>query len=96
MNTRVPSDSGPPEFWAIVNTLGQSVLLETLKMAAYYISHSNGNTRRHDFTVHMSEASSCYAYVQGTGLQILINRFSLAYDADQIRESFNYYIRRSA
>ena len=96
MNTRVPLDSSP-EWWAIVNTLGQSALIETLRMAAYYVTHSNGiQTKSHMFTIEIKEARSCYFYIQGTGLNMLLEKFNLDYDPDRIRESFNYCVRKSA
>lgn len=96
MTIRVPLDSGQPEFWAIVNTLGQSVLLETLKMAAYYVTHSNSAPKSRRLFVEITEARSCYASVQGSGLNIIIKKFGLDYDPDHLRENFNYYLRRSA
>ena len=96
MNTRVPLDSNQPEFWAMINNLGKAALIETLRSAAFYVTHSNCSTRSHTFKVDFIEAEACYLYVQGTGLSILINKFNLEYDPEEMKNSFNYCIRRSA
>ena len=84
---------------AIVNTVGHAVLVETLKMAVYYLSHSNGLSHTGDygrnFKTEMNEARSCYLFVQGTGLEITINDFDLNYNPDRIRSMFNYLVRHS-
>lgn len=92
-----PLDSQINDHFAVVNSLGRTVLIETIKMAAFYVSHSGsyaGNSRM--LNMHIKEGRSCYLFVQGTGLQILINRFGLAYDADKIQDTFNYCVRKSA
>ena len=92
-----PLDSQINDHFAIVNSIGNAVLIETIKMAAYYVNHS-GNYSGHSFTFisNMKEAKTCYAFVQGTGLQLLIDRFGLAYHADKIQDTFNYCVRKSA
>lgn len=80
----------------MVNTIGHAVLIENIKMAAYYLNHSNGLSvmTKNDKT-YMNEAKSCYMFVQGTGLDITINEFDLSYSAHNIRRIFNYCIRHS-
>lgn len=81
-------------FIALASTIGHSVLIETLKMAAYFATHSNHSLRNvANFNGRMKEASYCFAFVQGTGLELIINRFGLAYNPDAIRDGFNYYVR---
>lgn len=87
-------DSQIKDHFAVVNSMGQAVLVETLKAAAYYVTHSNG-TKSHA-GIQFKEAMSCYAFVQGTGLHIIINQFGLDYDAEKIQETFNYCVRKSA
>ena len=91
---KVPLDLQINNHFAVVNSMGQAVLVETLKAAAYYVTHSNG-TRSHA-GIQFKEAMSCYAFVQGTGLNIIINRFGLAYNAEKIQDAFNYCVRKSA
>ena len=91
------SDSQISEHYAIVNTLGHAVLVETLRSAAYYVVHSNGSgSKNWHKTTKIKEAAACYAFVQGSSLQILINRFGFDYNADFIRTTFNYCVRHSA
>lgn len=87
------SDSSLSNHFAVVTSLGQAVLVETLKAAAYYVTHSNQT--RSKAGIQYREAISCYMFVQGTGLQVLINKFGLDYDAENIQSTFNYCVRKS-
>lgn len=81
----------------MTNTIGESILVETLKSAAYFVSKS-GNVQSIKHPVLMGkyhESRSCYYFVQGTGLDVLIQRFHLAYDAENLRSTFNYCLRHS-
>lgn len=82
-------------YLAQVNTLGHAVLIETIKMAVYYVHHSSINSVSKNFKTDLREAKSCYLYVQGTGLDITINKFGMDYDADRIKGLFNYLVRTS-
>ena len=97
MNTEEPFGS-ENSFYALASTMGNSVLVETIKMAAYYVGHSNGTHFRSRVWNQqtMKEAKGCYIFIQGTGLQGLIDRFGLAYDAENIVSNFNYCVRHSA
>lgn len=81
----------------LTNTLGESVLVETLKSAAYFVMHSaNFQTKRYETKNNFLEARYCYFFVtQGTGLERLIQRFHLGYDPDALRSNFQYYLRHS-
>lgn len=93
----VPLNSQINNHFAVVNSLGRTVLIETIRMAAFYVSHS-GSYQGHNrtFISQIKEGRSCYAFVQGSGLQVLIDRFGLAYHADKIQDTFNYCVRKSA
>ena len=94
MRTTEPLASN--NYIATINTLGHAVLIETLKMAAYYLSHSNGLEHRGiNFKATIKEAKSCYVFVQGTGLDVTLNTFGLNYNAGRIKELFNYMARQS-
>jgi len=90
-------DSQVNEHFAVVNSLGRTVIIETVRSAAFYITHSD-NTKKHgkNFNTELKEAQSCFMFIQGSGLQVLINRFGLAYNADHLRDTFNYCVRKSA
>lgn len=91
------SESRLNEHFAVVNSLGNTVIIETFKAAAFYISHSSGvEGHSRSFLMQFREAQECFIFIQGTGLDILINRFGLAYNPDNLRDTFNYCVRRSA
>lgn len=82
----------------LMNTLGESILVETLKSAAFYITRSGGlaSSKRRETKAFLKEAGYCYIFVQSTGLDLLIQRYRLDYNPEEIRSSFNYYVRHSS
>ena len=95
MNTEGLLDS-ERSFIAIANTMGHSVLIETLREAFYYVNHSNGTGFKCRPTqIRFNESKACYFFVQGTGLQTIIDRFGMLYDGENIRDRFNYLVRHS-
>jgi len=93
VSTEEPSLSN--NFIALINTMGHAILIETIKMAAYYVHHSNGASLTYNKVGRIKEGKNCYAYIQGTGLAIIINQYGLNYDTDVLRETFNYCVRHS-
>ena len=80
----------------LMSTLGHGMLVETLKMAAFFIGNSSRTAFKSRVTQsRFREAEGCYFFVQGSGFQKAINKFGLDYDADILRSGFNHYIRRS-
>lgn len=81
----------------MTNTLGESVLVATLKSASFfYASSVNHSNPKHERSKRfLQEARYCYYFVQSTGLDMLIQRFHLGYDPEQIRGIFNYCVRHS-
>ena len=67
----------------MLNTLGMSVLTETLRTAskAQFVEERSNTT----------EAQRCFLFVQGSGLNKLMVKFGLDYDADHLRSGFNYF-----
>jgi len=81
----------------IMNTLGESVLVETLRSASYFISRT-GNGYHPKFwreQDRLKEGESCYYFVQGTGLDILIEYYDLGYNPNEVRDQFNYWVRHA-
>jgi len=77
----------------MLNTLGLSILVETFKMAAYFMINTNGNGHRtykdmHCLTEIKSESRACFAFIQGTGLEQLINNYYLNLNAEELRKTF--------
>lgn len=75
---------------AQINHIGHAVLEETLRSAALYLVHSNQPISK---VREIKEYKDCYLYIQGTGLEIIINEYYLNYNAETIRKGFNYYVR---
>lgn len=73
----------------LLNTLGLSILTETLYSAQFIYTQSG---RRSDILEHQA----CYAFIQGSGLDMLLEQYGLEYDPDGIRNGFNYYLRRAS
>ena len=82
----------------MMNTIGESILVETLKSAAYFITRSNGTfqPKHHVTKSYLQEAGYCYFFVQGTGLDLLIHRYRLDYNPDELRNTFNYYAKHTS
>ena len=79
----------------LATTMGESILIETLRSAVYFLSHSaNIPQHRRDRSL-FQESKYCYFFIQGTGLDELIESYALDYDPDQIRNGFNFYVRHS-
>lgn len=92
----------------MTNTLGESILVETLRSAAFFITRSGNQVtfsssgtgyyekygKRYYHRVFL-EAKECYFFVQSTGLDLLIQRFNLDYDPDELRKGFEYYVRHT-
>jgi len=69
----------------LMNTLGMSVLLETLYSAASYVP-------RHS---QKADSYKCFLFVQGSGLEKLLDCYLLDYDANIIRNGFNWHYKRN-
>lgn len=96
MTTPEPSDLLIDNHFAMMNSVGQAVLVETMREAAFYVTHSNqSTTNSRSWRIRISEARSCYIFVQGTGLGVLLHRFGLDYDPDKLQNTFNYCVRKS-
>ena len=72
--------------WA--NTIGMSILAEAFRSASLFVLHTNGTGRR------FKQHAQSFAFVQGSGLEMVIHTYGLEYDPDQLRSDFNYYLSR--
>ena len=95
MTTSEPLDSQAKFYIATINSLGHSVLLETIRSAVFYLNNSNQICKSRFFKLELKEGKSCYAFIQGSGLDAMLNEWNLEYDPFQIRVNFNYLIRHS-
>lgn len=86
----LPSDTADKLFverLLLANTVGLSILAETFRSAAYFASRS-------DVMVGDYESKECFMFVQGTGLDLLLQYYHLNYDPHVLRGQFNYYLKR--
>lgn len=74
-----------------LNTIGEAVLVETLKEAAYYVSHSNGHCSRRL----LDQTRSSYVFITGTGLDLIIDYYHLGYDPGLLRTQFFWMLGRN-
>lgn len=74
----------------LANTLGLSILTETLRSASFMFFHSNNGVHEHSQSQKqkLRESYRSFAFVQGTGLDVLLDRYALAYNANLLREAF--------
>lgn len=63
----------------MMHTIGLSIIAQELKRALYIYEKPN---------YHPKTASDSLAFIQGTGLEIVIDYYHLEYDADAIRNVF--------
>ena len=67
-----------------MNTIGLSILeIEFKEAANFYFSNY-----KHPKTKLAKSASKSLAFIQGTGLEMVIQNFGLMYDADALRNAF--------
>lgn len=72
-----------------INTLGLSVLLQTLRTASYVFLTSNQSGRPISGSGRTKkEAVECFAFIQGTGLELLLQRHHIDMDANTLRYGF--------
>lgn len=68
----------------LANTLGLSIISENLRTASrFFIPTSKPSL----------EVREAYMFIQGTGLEEVLYHYGINYDADCIRNGFNYYMR---
>ena len=79
----------------LTNTLGESILVETIRSAAYFLNYSNNIPKHKRDRPIFQESQYCYFFLQGTGLDQLIESYCLDYDPDTLRQGFNYCVRHT-
>ena len=68
----------------ILNTIGACALVETFKEAAMLYTWTNGYLGHKNLKI----AQEALAFIQSTGLEIMITTYRLEYNANQLRETF--------
>lgn len=67
--------------------IAKSVLENTLVEAAYMFVHTNGKLT-HQKIQHIENSHQAFAFISGTGFEMMIEQYALDYDADKIRTGF--------
>ena len=68
----------------ILNTIGACALVETFKEAAMLYTWTNGYLGKKNYKI----AHEALAFIQSTGLEIMIQTYRLDFDAQQLRDTF--------
>ena len=76
-------DSGQLCALIMLNTIGIAILRETFEDAAFYLTHSNGSKMKK-----LNQAGQSFAFIRGTGLELICNYYHLDYNIDELRNSF--------
>ena len=64
--------------------LVDSILQDTFVEASYMFIHTNGHVDKRD----MSLSRKAYAFITGTGLEIMLQSYGGEYNADELRATF--------
>ena len=63
----------------LVNSIGMTVLQETLKDCAYMFTHTSMSANKAE------QCSDSLAFIQGTGLDIMLQYYYIPLDPDELR-----------
>ncbi len=77
------TDSGQLYALIMLNTIGIAILRETFEDAAYYLTHSSGTRMKK-----LCQASQSFAFIRGTGLELICSYYHLDYNTEELRNSF--------
>src|SRR3990167_5021090 len=79
-----------------INTMGESILVETLRSAAYFVMRSgNFCSHRPETVKFFKKSRHCYFFMQSTALDVLIRTYDLCYDPEELRQDFHYLVTHS-
>lgn len=67
--------------------IAKSILQNALVEAAYMFVHTDGRLSREKLTA-LEASKQAFAFISGTGLEIMLEGYGLDYDADKIRTNF--------
>jgi len=69
------------------DTLALSLITNTFVEASYMFTHTGGSLpKRHK--QYLEASKQAYAFISGTGLEIMIQAYNMDYDADMLRDMF--------
>ena len=69
-------------------------IVDTLVSAAYIFGdRHHANSEAHSHKQRMKLGKVAFAFIQGTGLDVMIKHYKLDYNAEEIREKFYFIFR---
>jgi hypothetical protein len=71
----------------IMSTLGNAIIVQTLNDALCYMKGKRG--RNSEFY------KDAFLYVKGSGLEITIEEYGLAYDGEKLRDQFFWFAKQA-
>ena len=97
MNLGIIDSQQVIQYILMANTMGHSIIIEVFNSAVSYYTHSSGLYNGHGRTSRriFLEGSACYAFIQGTGLDLLLDRYFMDYNPSRLREGFNWCLKKS-
>ena len=84
------------KYFMMINTIGMSILIDSIKSASRLFIYSNGYTippyklPSRMLSQRLKECKQSFMFIQGTGLDMIINQYHLGYDPDHLRTCFNH------
>ena len=77
------------EKYYIISTIGMSIIADALESASYLFISSSFKIAKSGCLQHkVSEGEKSFAFISGTGLDIIIQEFELDLDPEKIRNGF--------
>ena len=70
----------------LINTIGLSIVVESFSEAYYFLSHNSSTTS--SVRRKAEEFRDSFIFIQGTGLEKVIQEYGIGYDADALRRTF--------
>lgn len=70
----------------LVNTIGLSIIVESLSEAYYFLKHNSSTTAK--IRNKAEECRDAFLFIQGTGLDMVIHQYGCGYDPHEIRTTF--------
>jgi len=77
-----------------LNTIGQTILVNAIKEASWLfkVSTDDLGKRSYKFIEKLSNAEASLIFIQGTGLEMMLDNYGVAFDAEEIRKCFYNHV----
>lgn len=78
----------------MMNTIGLAVVIDACRSAMYYVTHTGCLLRNNYQKETMKKGSSALAFIEGSGLDIVLNTYYLHFDPDSLRNVFHFTAKK--